>query len=166
MKIQELFKNMNLFTRKQNPEKLQMPMHVLELGPIIGPPPCAGVLFLGERDAAWYPRKKSWDRVQKRDLTLQKRDWHFTILESNYKMDLFGSKELAYKLGMLVWEGKGDHFATVHHSNERIRREERNVIGRRSGVLSTIGWCSRPQAGSTVDDRMMLTAARRECCRL
>ena len=57
--------------------------------------------------------------------------------ESNYKMNLFKSKELASKLGMLVWEG--DHFATVHHSNERIRREERNVIGRRPGVLSTIG---------------------------
>ena len=52
---------------------------------------------------------------------------------------------------MLVWEG--DHFATVHHSNERIRREERNVIGRRRAV----------------DDRGMLpasglTAAGREYC--
>ena len=34
----------------------------------------------------------------------------------------------------------------------------------RPGVLSTIG-SSRPQAWSAVDDRMMLTAARRECCR-
>jgi hypothetical protein len=34
MKIQELFKNINLFTRKQNPEKLQILIQILELGPI------------------------------------------------------------------------------------------------------------------------------------
>ena len=64
-------------------------------------------------------------------------------------MNLFESKELAYKLGMLVWEG--DHFATVHHSNERD--QERGEEG------------DRPQAGSAVDDRVMLTTAGREYCR-
>ena len=34
MKIQELFKNINLFTRKQNPEELQILIQILELGPI------------------------------------------------------------------------------------------------------------------------------------
>ena len=37
------------------------------------------------------------------------------------------------------------------------------VIGRQAGSSINSG-SSRAQAGSTVDDRMMLTAARRECC--
>ena len=52
---------------------------------------------------------------------------------------------------MLVWEG--DHFATVHHfkreHQEKMRGEE----------------CDRPQAGSAVDDRVMLTAGREYCRR-
>ena len=63
-------------------------------------------------------------------------------------MNLFESKELAYKLGMLVWEG--DHLPSfIIQTGSGERGEE----------------CDRPQAGSAVDDRVMLTAAGREYCR-
>ena len=40
------------------------------------------------------------------------------------------------------------------------------VIGRQAGsAVDDRVMLTTAQAGSTVDDRMMLTAARRECCR-
>ena len=65
-------------------------------------------------------------------------------------MNLFESKELAYKLGMLVWEGDQKHLPSFIIQT-REERGEWNVIGQ--------------QAGSAVDDRVMLTAAGREYCR-
>jgi len=84
---------------------------------------------------------------------------------------------------MLVWEGDQKHLppfiiqTSSRVRNERGEKREWDVIGRqawsavddrkltagRPVVLSTIEWCSRPHAGSAVD-RVMLTAARRECC--
>ena len=63
---------------------------------------------------------------------------------------------------MLVWEGDQKHLPPFIIQT----REERGVRCNRPAGLEC---CRRSeahgrQAGSTVDDRMMLTAARRECC--
>ena len=70
---------------------------------------------------------------------------------------------------MLVWEGDQKHLPPfiIQTSSKRERRGEEGVRCNRPAGLEC---CRRSeahgrQAGSTVDDRMMLTAARRECCR-
>ena len=69
---------------------------------------------------------------------------------------------------MLVWEGDQKHLPPfiIQTSSKRERREEGVRCNRPAGLEC----CRRSeahgrQAGSTVDDRMMLTAARREGCR-
>ena len=56
----------------------------------------------------------------------------FYSSESNYKINLFRSKELAHKLGMLVWEGDQKHLPSfIIQTNWNEREEERgewNVI--------------------------------------
>ena len=74
--------------------------------------------------------------------------------ESNTKMNLLGEKELAHKLGMLVWEGDQKHLPSFIIQTKERRREGGVEVIR--GLLS---------AGSAVDDRVMLTAGREYCRR-
>ena len=67
---------------------------------------------------------------------------------------------------MLVWEGDQKHLPSFII---QTREERRNVqpCNRPAGLeccRRSEAHGRRPGAGSTVDDRMMLTAARRECC--
>jgi hypothetical protein len=77
---------------------------------VIGP--LRGSFFL-ENGALRDTREKNPEiGSKKRHLTSSDVTLHYSS-ESNYKINIFGSKELAHKLEMLVWEGDQKHLPSL-----------------------------------------------------